>query len=165
MSEIGDFKNMVSTIVSAQGKATTASTSELVSKAELWDAIHQYVSDYGDQFREPPPAGVGKRCNASRNELAETIDRLYLAAAPSREAAPSDDEVALLRAEVREWLCIDCNTVFPGPPQNGFACVQCPKCNGPTGPRGLMERRKLMTEIADLRTALTKQAAPTRPNE
>jgi hypothetical protein len=65
--------------------ATTASASEPVSKAELWDAIHQYVSDYGDQFRVPPTTGAGKRCNASRDDLAEVIDRMFRAPAPSQE--------------------------------------------------------------------------------
>ena len=77
-------------LATSAGEAdTTASVSgESVSKAELWDAIHQYVSDYGDQFRMPPTTGAGKRCNASRDELAVAIDRLYTA--PVATAAPAD---------------------------------------------------------------------------
>lgn len=60
-----------------------------VTKAELWDAIHQYVSDYGDQFRVPPTTGAGKRCNASRDELAAVIDKLY--AAPAITGAATTD--------------------------------------------------------------------------
>ena len=56
-------------------------------------------------------------------------------------------EVERLRAEVSEWLCIDCNTVYPGPPQPGFACVVCPKCGGSTGPRLAMENRLLRAEL------------------
>lgn len=26
-----------------------------------------------------------------------------------------------LRSEVREWLCVRCNTVYPGPPAKGFS--------------------------------------------
>lgn len=47
-----------------------------------------------------------------------------------------------LEKEVREWLCEDCNTVYPGPPAKGFQCVVCPKCGGTTLPRTLTERRK-----------------------
>jgi hypothetical protein len=54
-------------------------------------------------------------------------------------------ELASLRAEVKEWLCSDCNTVYPGPPQEGFACVVCTKCGGSTGPRLAMENRLLRT--------------------
>ena len=52
-----------------------------------------------------------------------------------------------LAADVREWLCVKCNTVYPGPPQPGFACVQCPRCGGDTGPRTVMELR-----VAEVRT-------------
>jgi hypothetical protein len=43
-------------------------------------------------------------------------------------------EVAELRAEVRDWLCEKCRTVYPGPPQPGVWCVVCPKCDGATAP-------------------------------
>lgn len=62
-------------------------------------------------------------------------------------------EVERLRAEVKEWLCIDCNTAYPGPPQLGFACVTCPKCKGTTMPRQSAEIKKLRTEYAELREA------------
>jgi hypothetical protein len=53
-----------------------------------------------------------------------------------------------LRGEVREWLCVKCRTIYPGPPQKGFACVQCPKCGGDCGPRNFMELRRLQAVAA-----------------
>lgn len=44
-------------------------------------------------------------------------------------------QLAEERAEIKEWVCNSCRTVYPGPPQEGFACVQCPKCSGNTMPR------------------------------
>jgi hypothetical protein len=67
---------------------------EPVAKAELWDAIHQYVSDYGDEFRVPPTTGAAKRCNASRDELAAVIDKLYGAPALPAQA----EQVEAVRA-------------------------------------------------------------------
>lgn len=65
------------------------------------------------------------------------------------------DHDATLRArleavttEVKEWLCDTCNTVYPGPPQQGFSCVICPKCDGECGPRGMIERRRLEQQLA-----------------
>ena len=51
-----------------------------------------------------------------------------------------------LTAEVREWMCEACNTVYPGPPQQGFSCVVCPKCGGSTAPRTTIARRKAEAE-------------------
>ncbi len=42
------------------------------------------------------------------------------------------EECADLRREVREWFCVDCRTVYPGPPQELTKCVICPKCGGRT---------------------------------
>lgn len=61
------------------------------------------------------------------------------------------NEVEHLRREVREWMCDGCNTVYPGPPQPGIWCVQCPRCGGDTAPRGVIERRRLEREIERLR--------------
>lgn len=47
-----------------------------------------------------------------------------------------------LRALVKEWLCVKCRTVYPGPPQPGVYCVQCPRCHGDCGPREFMEQRE-----------------------
>jgi DNA-directed RNA polymerase subunit RPC12/RpoP len=52
-------------------------------------------------------------------------------------------EVQKLRAEVREWLCTDCNTVYPGPPASGLAGVKCAHCGGITAPRLSVENRRL----------------------
>lgn len=60
----------------------------------------------------------------------------------------AEAQAAELRAEVQEWLCGACNTVYPGPPQHGFSCVICPKCSGTTGPRVTMDKRKLEAQLA-----------------
>jgi len=70
-----------------------------------------------------------------------------------KKAAELVVEVAQLRDEVREWLCVDCRTVYPGPPQNGFFCVICPKCEGNTMPRGMADRMRLRSELAAERAA------------
>src|ERR1700739_1984074 len=59
-------------------------------------------------------------------------------------------EIERLRAAVEEWLCEKCNPVYPGPPQPGFACVQCPKCKGTTGPRQTIELRQKDAEMEKL---------------
>lgn len=67
---------------------------------------------------------------------------------------PADAEVAKLqqenkelRAEVREWLCTECNQVYPGPPQEGFHCVLCPRCDGLTMPHNTWEIRTLRAKL------------------
>lgn len=74
----------------------------------------------------------------------------------SRKRGYEEYEVELvqLRALVKEWLCETCHTVYPGPPQPGFACVICPKCGGDTGPRERMAYRKELAKArADLERA------------
>lgn len=63
-------------------------------------------------------------------------------------------ENAALAAEVREWLCASCQTVYPGPPTAGCACVVCPHCGGTTGPRRTIEWRALEVEREQLRGVL-----------
>ena len=63
-------------------------------------------------------------------------------------------EIERLRREVSEWMCNGCNTVYPGPPQPGIWCAQCPRCGGATAPRGVIERRRLEREIERLRERL-----------
>lgn len=63
-------------------------------------------------------------------------------------------DIAVLRGEVREWLCVRCDTVYPGPPAKGVWCIVCPKCSGDCGPRGLVERRALKVEMDRLRKLL-----------
>jgi hypothetical protein len=68
---------------------------------------------------------------------AEIEKRKALESALSQAQKERDE----LRAEVKEWLCVQCNTVYPGPPQPGFRCVICPKCEGDTGPKVSMQLR------------------------
>jgi hypothetical protein len=56
------------------------------------------------------------------------------------------EELDKVRGEVKEWLCESCNTVYPGPPQEGFKCVECPKCGGDCGPHETIKRRKAEAE-------------------
>lgn len=74
-----------------------------------------------------------------RSELIKEL-RALPSISVMKEAADAIEEleaaVVSLRAEVREWICTDCMFVYPGPPQAGSACVVCPRCSGPTMPRG-----------------------------
>lgn len=70
-------------------------------------------------------------------------------------------ENAELAASVREWLCVKCNTVYPGPPQHGVMCVVCPNCDGDCAPREVMlrrraeeERDRLASQVTDLHCCL-----------
>lgn len=51
--------------------------------------------------------------------------------------------------EVKEWMCEACNFVYPGPPQEGLACVLCPRCGGHTSPRERVEHRHLIAGLKD----------------
>jgi hypothetical protein len=60
------------------------------------------------------------------------IDWSKRAESAERNLAEQEKEIAELRREVREWYCVDCRTVYPGPPQEGVKCVICPRCGGRT---------------------------------
>lgn len=77
----------------------------------------------------------------------EESDGEFIATFDRPTAMAMLDEVERLRREVREWMCDGCNTVYPGPPQPGIWCVQCPRCGGDTAPRGVIERRRLEREV------------------
>ena len=64
-----------------------------------------------------------------------------------------ETQIEELRQHVREWLCVDCNTVYPGPPQKGVMCVVCPKCGGST------VKRNSVAEVALLREQIAKLEA------
>ena len=61
-----------------------------------------------------------------------------------------------LEAEVKEWACDQCSTVYPGPPQRGVMCVICPKCGGDTMPWPALKLRRMGQERDELRVALTR---------
>jgi hypothetical protein len=81
--------------------------------------------------------------------LRERIAALY--AARLRADA---EEVARLRAEVREWICGKCRAVYPGPPQPGCSCVVCPACGGDTMPRASYEIARLRAMVDEGREHL-----------
>lgn len=64
--------------------------------------------------------------------------------------ASKQKEIDALPSEIREWVCIDCNTVYPGPPSSGFSCVICPKCSGRTMPKASAEKRYAEQQIREL---------------
>lgn len=65
--------------------------------------------------------------------------------------------IAELCAEVREWLCVRCHTVYSAPLYNGVNCVICPKCQTATlGPRASMEIRQLRRCVKETMRALER---------
>lgn len=65
-------------------------------------------------------------------------------------------QVKKLIAEVREWICIDCNIVYPGPPAKGAMCLICPECGGHT------VKRFSTAEVTLLRSQLVTLAEKLR---
>lgn len=61
-------------------------------------------------------------------------------------------QLAEVVAEVREWACEKCNYVYPGPPQKGFMCVICPRCEGTTVPHETLKRRQAERQLAEAQT-------------
>lgn len=59
-----------------------------------------------------------------------------------------------MKSKEKEWICMGCNTVYPGPPGKGPWCVVCPRCSGDCMPRSRAEIKKLKREVAGLREAL-----------
>lgn len=84
-----------------------------------------------------------KRCDSACRKEHDTFlfreAQGYLACLEGEEMRKKDAEIAELKALVKEWLCLKCNTVYPGPPQKGFGCVLCPKCGGDCGPKTWVE--------------------------
>lgn len=104
-----------------------------------------------DEVHGPHPTIYCKRSRPARKVLTSNeqwggVEKL----AQQRNDALAENEQ--LRAAVQEWLCEACNTVYPGPPQPGFACVQCPKCKGRTGPRQTIELRQLRAALERYKT-------------
>lgn len=74
---------------------------------------------------------------------------------PDAEVARLREENAELLAEVREWVCTECNTVFPPESLNkGFRVVLCPRCEGITMPRYAWEVKRLRAQLALKETGL-----------
>jgi hypothetical protein len=107
------------------------------------------VSDIVERLREEAgewlaSESTGMATALMMREAADEIERLRARIA----------ELEPLRAEVKEWLCTACRYVYPGPPQSGFQSVICPRCNGSTGPRAMMELRAANERIAELEKQL-----------
>lgn len=67
----------------------------------------------------------------------------------SKELEALQKENAELKGEVKEWLCLDCNTVFPSESvPNSFSCLICPKCDGKRLPKNTAIIKVLREEYA-----------------
>lgn len=64
-----------------------------------------------------------------------------------RELEKAKAELKDIREQVTEWVCDKCNWCYPGPPQNGAACVQCPRCLGLCGPRFVVQYHRAQREL------------------
>lgn len=90
--------------------------------------------------------------------MSASADDIRALAAAYRDLEAENER--LLR-EVREWLCAECNTVYPGPPQDGVRCVICPSCGGGCAPRSsdaqvLLQQRR--AEKAEARVKRLEEA-------
>ncbi len=64
-------------------------------------------------------------------------------------------ENAELKSEVKEWLCLDCNTLFSTESiPNNFSCLICPKCNGGRMPKNAAIIKKLSEENVTMKACL-----------
>lgn len=61
-----------------------------------------------------------------------------------------EDHIKLLQAEVKEWLCISCKTVFPSPTGKISINCTCPKCGNAVAPRLSAELAEANRIISDL---------------
>jgi len=73
------------------------------------------------------------------------------------EVASKQARIDELLHDVKEWLCEDCNTVYPGPPALGFDCLVCPKCNGMTGIRLRIEHRRIERLLDECRSHISAE--------
>lgn len=87
------------------------------------------------------------------------------------EVARLQKEVADLRAEVREWSCSECNTVWlPTELNKGFQVVLCPRCEGIVMPRLMWDlkraeaQRVLLKESLELARERVQKAADLAAN-
>lgn len=97
---------------------------------------------------------VGEHPDGDKRGSRTAAHAAYEAVRPRIEALEAEN-TDLLR-QVREWLCEACNTVYPGPPQEGVKCVVCPSCGGFTAPSLAVERRRLQRTNADLLTEIRR---------
>ena len=117
--------------------------------AQWSDAAERLLREIAAQ---PAESWTAAQRAAGAEQETTRLAREVLAA--DAEVARLRGEVAALRRDVAEWLCESCRYVYPGPPQDGFAGVSCPRCNGTTAPRTTVERRELAAQLAEARSYL-----------
>lgn len=66
------------------------------------------------------------------------------------------EKITALVLLVQEWICVDCETSYPGPPTPGFDCLMCPTCNGRTMPRNQARIAELERENERLKEKVVK---------
>lgn len=85
------------------------------------------------------------------------VDRMVL------EMVQRDAKINILMAEVREWLCPGCNSVYsdlPGPKDNALTRFRCPQCGSNVGLMNTIRLRKEREERrAERRNMEAKVAA------
>lgn len=116
---------------SAAGKAYIEKHGNPLQASAMTD-----TNELAERLREN--AEVGRYCGSDYMDAASTIKRLQR-------------ELECLRAEVKEWACDACNTVYPGPPQKGTACVVCPDCGGRTAPRSTIDLIRTRRQLDEAR--------------
>jgi len=83
---------------------------------------------------------VREECNSAIDDLEPVL----------RELGTARERIAELSAEVKEWLCVTCKIVYPGPPKLGSLDLLCPKCGSFTAPKASAELRLARERIAEL---------------
>lgn len=107
------------------------STVECVVVEEDWHPIYQETWKNVQRLAEGKPS-IGEERDSLQSQLSE------------------------LTSLVKEWICEKCNYVYPGPPQDGFKCVICPRCSGHTMPRPVYDRRRLESQLSEARAQREK---------
>ncbi|MHB8391898.1 MAG: hypothetical protein ACYDBH_20355 [Acidobacteriaceae bacterium] len=128
-------------------------------------ANHARNGDEGGKSSDVPAAPFEELSEEEVERCRKTMDHGYSPAGfdilcdMGLRTKRAEAELAALRAEIREWACADCNYVYPGPPQKGFACVMCPRCGGTTAPKGTVLLRRAEAEIARLKSEVAARDA------
>lgn len=134
--DIADLRIMVDVGVRHHWAAANVELGQLAMLLDAWEDREQLrsrIQTIADEANGPHPV-------LSTEDALTQIERALFER--RQLASKAEEERDALRAEVREWLCIACNTIYPGPPTKDFGCVQCPRCKGPTGPHNQIKHRQ-----------------------